>query len=137
MFRGAGLCRWVVSQITPEGSMQFCDVAQPCISADECLVRVEGAETNFLDKLMMRSLYQGRPQPPFTSGIEVVGVVVERRLCGIRSYPALGVGQDSSDNACPGSNCSSSSVFDGVSSLTRPASLEAGETVLVHAGTGA
>lgn len=62
---------WVVSEITPKGSMELRDIAQPAISADECLVCVEAAGINFLNTLMMRGLYRVQP------------ALVERTFCEI------------------------------------------------------
>lgn len=43
----------------------------------EVLVRVRAASLNFPDLLMTQGKYQFKPEPPFTSGLELAGEVVE------------------------------------------------------------
>jgi NADPH:quinone reductase len=135
--------------------MQFCDVAKPSISEDKCLVRVEAAGVNFLDTLMMRGLYQVKPQPPFTPGIEVVGVVVERgrespyaigdRLCSLIDHggfaefvraPRLGSVRIPAGMPARDAVALPSVYPTALLALRDRAGVEEGETVLVHAGAG-
>ncbi len=146
---------WVVSEITQEGSMELRDVAPPGVSADECLVRVEAAGVNFLDTLMMRGLYQVKPRLPFTPGIEIVGIVVERgpdspyavgdRLCALMDHGGFAelariprVASLRIPSAMPARDAVSlPSVYPtAFLALRDRAGLKAGETVLVHAGAG-
>jgi len=131
------------------------EVADPEPGADQVLVEVHHAGVAFPDALQTRGLYQYRPDPPFTPGSEVAGVV--------RSAP------DGSDLA-PGTRvaafpglggfaelvaCAPEAVFalpDEVSTevgaalpmnyltvefaLSQRGRLESGETVLVHGAAG-
>lgn len=53
------------------------DVPQPERAEGEVLVRVRAASLNFPDLLMTQGKYQFKPEPPFTSGLELAGEVVE------------------------------------------------------------
>ena len=147
---------WVVSEITQSGSMALRhDVAEPTVAADECLVRVEAAGVNFLDTLMMRGLYQVKPRLPFTPGVEIVGVVVERgpdspyavgdRLCALvdqggfaefARVPRLASLRIPADMPARDAVSLPSVYPTAFLALRDRARLEAGESVLVHAGAG-
>ncbi len=49
----------------------------PVRKAGEVLVHVRAGSLNFPDLLMTRGEYQFKPEPPFTSGLEMAGEVVE------------------------------------------------------------
>lgn len=53
------------------------DVPPPARAPGEVLVAVRAASLNFPDLLMTRGEYQFKPQPPFTSGLEFAGEVLE------------------------------------------------------------
>lgn len=53
------------------------EVPLPERKAGEVLVRVHAASLNFPDLLMTQGKYQFKPEPPFTSGLELAGEVVE------------------------------------------------------------
>ncbi|MEE1876191.1 NADPH:quinone oxidoreductase family protein [Altererythrobacter litoralis] len=53
------------------------DMAVPERAEGEVLVRVRAASLNFPDLLMTQGKYQFKPEPPFTSGLELAGEVVE------------------------------------------------------------
>ena len=53
------------------------DLPAPSRAAGEVLVLVRAASLNFPDLLMTRGEYQFKPQPPFTSGLEFAGEVLE------------------------------------------------------------
>ncbi|WP_379921111.1 NADPH:quinone oxidoreductase family protein [Erythrobacter sp. R86502] len=53
------------------------DVAVPRRAPDEVLVRIQAASLNFPDVLMTRGDYQFKPEPPFTSGLEFAGEVID------------------------------------------------------------
>lgn len=57
--------------------IELLDVAKPDRQPGEVLVRVKAASLNFPDLLMTRGKYQFKPDPPFTSGLECAGEVVE------------------------------------------------------------
>jgi NADPH:quinone reductase len=52
------------------------DVPEPCVE-DALLVDVHAAGISFPDLLLSRGEYQLKPDPPFTLGIELAGVVVD------------------------------------------------------------
>ncbi|MFW5634199.1 MAG: NADPH:quinone oxidoreductase family protein [Erythrobacter sp.] len=53
------------------------DIPDPGRKPGEVLVRVRAASLNFPDLLMTRGEYQFKPEPPFTSGLECAGEVIE------------------------------------------------------------
>lgn len=53
------------------------DIPPPERGPGEVLVRVHAASLNFPDLLMTRGKYQFKPEPPFTSGLECAGEVIE------------------------------------------------------------
>jgi NADPH2:quinone reductase len=53
------------------------DLPQPARQPGEVLVRVRAASLNFPDLLMTQGKYQFKPEPPFTSGLELAGEVIE------------------------------------------------------------
>ncbi len=57
--------------------MTLADIPVPVRAPGEVLVRVHAASLNFPDLLMTRGEYQFRPEPPFTSGLEFAGEVIE------------------------------------------------------------
>jgi NADPH2:quinone reductase len=65
-----------VQVVTLDGpkSVQVREVAAPA-AGDQVLVDVRAAGLNFPDVLQTRGLYQYKPDPPFTIGSEVAGIV--------------------------------------------------------------
>ncbi|MFM7402519.1 MAG: NADPH:quinone oxidoreductase family protein [Erythrobacter sp.] len=53
------------------------DLPAPTRALGEVLVQVRAASLNFPDLLMTRGEYQFKPAPPFTSGLEFAGEVIE------------------------------------------------------------
>jgi NADPH2:quinone reductase len=65
----------LVRELSPDLSgVELAEIAQP---AGEVLVRVRAASLNYPDLLMTRGEYQSKPEPPFVSGLEMAGEVVE------------------------------------------------------------
>jgi NADPH2:quinone reductase len=60
----------------PEAMVVVDDAAEP-LRGDGVLIDVHAAGVAFPDVLLSRGLYQLRPDPPFTAGSEVAGVVAE------------------------------------------------------------
>ncbi len=56
---------------------RLAEVARPTPGAGDVLVRIHACGLNFADLLMARGEYQATPQPPFTLGMEVAGVIEE------------------------------------------------------------
>lgn len=53
----------------------FCEINKPEPRPGELLVRITSCGLNFADLLMMKGKYQETPEPPFTMGLEIAGVV--------------------------------------------------------------
>lgn len=53
------------------------ELPEPLRAPGEVLVKVRAASLNFPDLLMTRGEYQFKPEPPFTSGLEFAGEVIE------------------------------------------------------------
>ncbi len=53
----------------------FEDIVQPNPERGELLVRIDACGLNFADLLMLKGEYQETPNPPFTPGLEIAGVV--------------------------------------------------------------
>ena len=67
-----------VERLTDDLSgVMLADIPPPVRAAGEVLVRVRAASLNFPDLLMTRGEYQFKPTPPFTSGLEFAGEVLE------------------------------------------------------------
>jgi len=146
---------WVVDHVSAAGQMAWRDIATPEPAGDGSLLRVEAAGANFLDTLMIRGQYQVKPPVPFTPGIEVVGTVVQpgpdsayragERICAmldLGGYAEYVVAPRLASERVP----ERMSVRDAAGlpivyptaflALRHRAALQAGETVLVHAGAG-
>ena len=138
------------------------DVPEPVAGPGEVLIDVAACALNFPDALLCRGAYQERPPLPFTPGLEVAGRVkalgpgAEAR--GLRigqrvaAQPTLRSGRgglaevtvapmanvhpvpDSLDDAATAALIVTYQT--GWSALARRAALQAGETLLVHAGAG-
>jgi NADPH:quinone reductase len=68
----------IVTRLSPDLSgVTLTDTAPPVRSPGEVLVQVRAASLNFPDLLMTRGEYQFKPEPPFTSGLEFAGEVIE------------------------------------------------------------
>jgi NADPH2:quinone reductase len=57
--------------------MSLADIPEPLRKPGEVLVRVRAASLNYPDLLMSRGQYQFKPEPPFVSGLECAGEVIE------------------------------------------------------------
>jgi NADPH:quinone reductase len=65
----------LVRELSPDLSgVELAEIAQP---DGEVLVRVRAASLNYPDLLMTQGTYQFKPEPPFVSGLEMAGEVVE------------------------------------------------------------
>ncbi len=63
------------------------DIPEPEPDAGEALIRVRACALNFFDTLIIRGKYQWKPEPPFSPGGEVAGVI-ERLGPGVRGLEA-------------------------------------------------
>jgi NADPH2:quinone reductase len=67
-----------VDRLSPDLSgVTLAEIPAPTRVPGEVLVQVRAASLNFPDLLMTRGEYQFKPEPPFTSGLEFAGEVLE------------------------------------------------------------
>lgn len=67
-----------VIELSPDLSgVELIDLPLPERKRGEVLVRVHAASLNFPDLLMTQGKYQFKPEPPFVSGMELAGEVIE------------------------------------------------------------
>ncbi len=127
----------------------------PTRASDEVLVKVRAASLNFPDLLMTQGNYQFKPEPPFTSGLELAGEVIEAdpesglktgdRVIGgnktgafaetasipLRGLSRLPEGLSFAQGAAMGA--AYSTAYTGLVELC---GLSEGQTVLVHGASG-
>ena len=142
----------------PASVLRLVDRPTPHPSVGEVTIDVQSCALNFPDVLLCQGKYQVRPDLPFTPGIEVAGVVtaigegVTRAKVGDRvlASPSYAHGGLAEQTLAPESSVyvlPESMGFDhgaalhityhtGHVALRRRANLQAGETLLVHAGAG-
>jgi NADPH2:quinone reductase len=65
-----------VLQPTGPADVRVVDVDEPVPGPGEVLVEVHSVGVSFPDLLLSKGLYQLRPEPPFTLGVDVAGTVV-------------------------------------------------------------
>jgi NADPH:quinone reductase len=144
-----------VTRLEGPSAVEIGDIPEPARGDSQVLVEVHAAGVTFPDALLTRGLYQLRPDPPFTPGSEVAGIVRE-------APPGAGVKPGDRVAAFPGIGAfqelvaaEASAVFalpEGVSfeigaalpmnyftvhfALVKRGRLRAGETVLVHGAAG-
>ena len=129
------------------------DLPVPIPGKDEVLVRLAAGALNFSDLLMVSGTYQVRPTPPFIPGQEIAGVVAEdagsfrkgdrvaskvlwggfAEFVAVRQDMAVRLPESLSfaEGACLPVTWPTAWI-----ALHDRARLQAGETVLVHAGAG-
>jgi NADPH:quinone reductase len=151
---------WVVRELGGPESMRFEDV-EPGEPADGIVrIAVRAAAINFPDALMVAGAYQVKPALPFVPGVEVSGEVMTAPPTsdfkpGERVMALLDSGGLTRGGYSQIADASAASVFrmtanmpfeeaagftltyqTGWFGLHRRANLQAGETLLVHAGAG-
>lgn len=122
----------------------------------EVRVRVEAASLNFPDLLMLKGEYQFKPDPPFTVGMDLAGVVdslgpdVRDLRIGQRVAGGAKTGAFAEFAICPASNLHPvpeampapmaaaypAAYTTACVSLIERGQLKAGETLLVHGASG-
>ncbi|MBB4929552.1 NADPH2:quinone reductase [Lipingzhangella halophila] len=142
----------------PGEVLRYETVEPPEPGPGQVLVQVRAAAVNFPDALLCRGTYQAKPPLPFTPGLElcaevvgtgegVAGHAVGDRVLGSTELPTGGFAEYALMNegaAFPApaslSDDEAASLFIGYQTgwfaLHRRASLQPGETVLVHAAAG-
>ncbi|MBF4163683.1 NADPH:quinone oxidoreductase family protein [Nocardioides acrostichi] len=145
----------VVETTGPE-NLVVTDVPDPQAQPGQVLIEVHSVGTSFPDLLLSRGQYQLRPEPPFTLGVDVAGVVVSAP----DDRPDLAPGTRVMAAGAYGGACElalfdpdgvavlpdSLSFDEGAAlpmnyltaqfALAERAQLKAGETVLVHGAAG-
>lgn len=144
---------WRVEALGDPGGMRLAELPVPVPAHDQYLVKVEAAGLNFLDTLVVKGRYQARPALPFTPGVEVVGTLVGGEGAGTRVACATPVGKFGgfADYALvpraeampiaadmpPGAALALRGNYPtSLHALRHAGRLQAGETLLVHAGAG-
>ena len=141
-----------------ESTLRIEDIEPPTCSGKQVLVDVKAASLNFPDALMIRGMYQMKPELPFSPGSELAGEVIavgddqtnyvpgDRVLC-LSGYGALRQ-QIAIDpqwqqihrlpNEMPWEDAASFNMTYGTSmnALHQRGQVKAGETVLVIGATG-
>ena len=131
------------------------DMPLPERTAGEVLVRVRAASLNFPDLLMTRGAYQFKPEPPFISGLELAGEVVEAdpasgyapgdRVMGgnktgafaeYASIPARGLSPLPSSLSFGQGAAMGAAYSTACTGLVELCGLKAGQWVLVHGASG-
>ncbi|MFV1991174.1 MAG: NADPH:quinone oxidoreductase family protein [Acidimicrobiales bacterium] len=146
---------WQVSDSVELNDLSLARLTTPTPSAGELLVQVHGAALNFSDLLMIQNKYQVRPDRPFTPGQELSGIVIATgpectRSVGDRvtsrvpwgAFAEHAIVRDDMALDVP-AHCDLTDAaampvvgLTAIVALTEATQLQAGETVLVHAGAG-
>jgi NADPH2:quinone reductase len=142
----------------PEQVMVLEERPEPEVRPGDVRLRVHAASLNFPDVLMCRGEYQVKPPVPFTPGAEVAGVIEELgegvegmevgdRVLAIPNFGGGGFAESTTASAAGVFPIPESMPFaagaalhvvyqTGHLALHRRAHIQAGETLLVHAGAG-
>ncbi|WP_236827787.1 MULTISPECIES: NADPH:quinone oxidoreductase family protein [unclassified Blastococcus] len=129
--------------------MSLDEVDRPTPGEGQVLVKVRAAALNFPDVLMAMGMYQEKPPLPYTPGVELCGEIVEtgQRVIGspaggpgafaeyalMDAAAAFPVPDEMTDEKAASLYLTYQTGYVG---LHRRAHLQAGETLLVHAGAG-
>ena len=146
---------WVVKQWCEPNGMSFEEVPTPNPSSKQVRVKVEAAALNFLDTLIIKGQYQVKPPFPFTPGVEVAGTIEAvgegslwkpgMRVCGnlgTGGYATHAILDDAAVAPIPDTLTFAEAsalpiVYPTAHLCLKDAGrMQAGETVLVHAGAG-
>ncbi|WP_285411184.1 NADPH:quinone oxidoreductase family protein [Variovorax sp. efr-133-TYG-130] len=144
---------WQVEALSDPGRMRLAELPVPTPAHDQYLVKVEAAGLNFLDTLAIKGRYQTKPALPFTPGVEVVGTIVSGEGAGTRVACATPAGRFGgfaeyalvpraeampiASNVAPGAALALRGNYPtSLYALRHAGRLQAGETLLVHAGAG-
>lgn len=148
--------RVIVERLGGPSELKLVEEADPSCGPGEVLIEVEAAGCNFFDALLIAGRYQLRPEPPFSPGAEVAGVVaavgagVSRVAVGDRALAILPYGGFASHVVVPeGSawrvpeamSCEHAAALPiayqtSYFALHSRAALQPGESLVVHAAAG-
>lgn len=141
---------WRVHELgDPSKVMSLDEVDRPTPGEGQVLVKVRAAALNFPDVLMAMGMYQEKPPLPYTPGVELCGEIVDtgQRVIGspaggpgafaeyalMDAAAAFPVPDGMTDEKAASLYLTYQTGYVG---LHRRAHLQAGETLLVHAGAG-
>ena len=151
---------WVVRELGGPESLHFEEIAPQAPAEGLVRIKVRAASINFPDALMVAGLYQVKPELPFVPGVEVSGEVVsapsvsgfkpgDRVMALLDSAGLTHGGYAEVADAAPSAitRIPDKMTFEEAAGFTlifqtgwfalhRRANLQAGETLLVHAGAG-
>lgn len=149
---------WQVTQLgDPQDALSLVDIPKPVPKAGEVLIKVEAIALNFFDILQCQGKYQEKHPLPFTPGAEISGVIEEcgdgidfsvgQRVLATPHLPKGGFSEyvvvaEKSVFPIPDSLSYNEAAALYITyqtayyALHRNAHLLAGETLLVHAGSG-
>lgn len=142
-----------VVETSGPGGVRVTEVAEPTPGPDDVLIRVRRVGVSFPDLLLSQGLYQLRPEPPFTLGVDVAGEVVSgpagfapgQRVAGVVPHGGaaeLAVVPAEWTFALPDELSLDEAAAIPMNYLTAQfalrerGGLRAGETVLVHGAAG-
>jgi NADPH:quinone reductase len=133
----------------PRDVLKLEDVDEPAARDGHVLIDVDAAALNFPDVLLLRGQYQEKPPLPFTPGLEVAGRRVDNgdAVIALAGLPDGGLAErvsvhESSVLPAPPSLTAGEAAalpityHTGWFALHHRTHLDAGETLLVHAGAG-
>jgi len=144
---------WQVHQLgEPQDVLRWENVPEPEAHAGTLRLRVDAVALNFPDVLLCRGTYQEKPPLPFTPGLELCGTVLDGPRAGERVLAAPGLPRGGLaeqvvvaeaaalpiPKAMTAATAASMLITyqTGYVGLHRRGQLQAGETLLVHAGAG-
>jgi len=149
---------WQVTQLgNPQDALSLVDSTKPVPKAGEVLIKVEAIALNFFDILQCQGKYQEKHPLPFTPGAEISGIIEEfgggisfsvgQRVLATPHLPKGGFSEyvvvaEKSVYPIPDSLSFNEAAALFITyqtayyALHRNAHLLAGETLLVHAGSG-
>ncbi len=135
--------------------VELVKMPRPKRATSEVLVSVKAASLNYPDLLMTRGAYQFKPEPPFTSGMELAGEVIEAdadavfqigdRVTGgaktggfaeIASVPATSLRAIPEGVSYAQAAAMGAAYSTAYTALVELGGLKAGQTVLVHGASG-
>jgi NADPH2:quinone reductase len=149
---------WVVEKLAdPAEALKLQEFPQPSVEPGKVLIKVEATALNFFDILQCQGKYQEKPPLPFTPGAEISGTIMEvgegstykvgQRVLATPPLPNGGLSEwvcvpDSfvypvTEAMSPGEAAGMFITYQtSYYSLHDRAKLQAGEVLLVHAGSG-
>jgi NADPH:quinone reductase len=142
-----------VLQPTGPADVRVVDVPEPAARAGQVLIEVHSVGVSFPDLLLSQGLYQLRPEPPFTLGVDVAGTVasadgglaVGTRVAGVVPYggaaelavvPAAAVFTLPDDTSYDEGAALPMNYLTALFALQERGHVQAGETMLVHGAAG-